>query len=140
MASLNVLSTLAPEWRWSAERACMRMRGFGSLRAVARSKSSASGSLLLPSVEMARSRTRSLGFPFWHPEPERRGFFQISSQKAFDAGWKQRPFNETALEYLWYLDQLDPNVWQWTDELSAQVEARALEAWLDAQRTSRTGG
>ncbi len=28
-------------------------------------------------------------FPFWHPEPERRGFFQISSAKAFAAGWTQ---------------------------------------------------
>ena len=79
-------------------------------------------------------------FPFWHPEPERRGFFQISSQKAFDAGWAQRPFSETALEYLWYFDQLDPNVWQWTDELSAQVEARALKAWYEAQRGSGTSG
>jgi 2'-hydroxyisoflavone reductase len=78
-------------------------------------------------------------FPFWHPEPERRGFFQISSQKAFDAGWTQRPFTETALEYLWFFDQLDSTVWQWADELSAQVEARALKAWRDAQPSSRTG-
>jgi 2'-hydroxyisoflavone reductase len=68
-------------------------------------------------------------FPFWHPEPERRGFYQISSQKAFDAGWSQRPFTETALDYLWFFDQLDPNVWDWTDELSAQAEERALQAW-----------
>jgi 2'-hydroxyisoflavone reductase len=78
-------------------------------------------------------------FPFWHPEPERRGFFQISSQKAFDAGWTQRPFTETALEYLWFFDQLDSNVWQWTDELSAQVEARALAAWRESKPSSRTG-
>ena len=68
-------------------------------------------------------------FPFWHPEPERRGFYQISSQKAFDAGWSQRPFTETALEYLWFFDQLDPAIWQWTDELSPQAEASALAAW-----------
>lgn len=72
-------------------------------------------------------------FPFWHPEPERRGLFQISSQKAFDAGWTQRPFTETALEYLWFFDELDPGVWQWTDELTAETEASALAAW----RTSR---
>lgn len=68
-------------------------------------------------------------FPFWHPEPERRGVFQISSRKAFDAGWTQRPFAETALEYLWFFDQLDPEVWDWKDELSAQSEASALAAW-----------
>jgi 2'-hydroxyisoflavone reductase len=68
-------------------------------------------------------------FPFWHPEPERRGFYQISSQKAFDAGWTQRPFTETALEYLWFFDQLDPGVWEWTDELSAATEESALVAW-----------
>jgi 2'-hydroxyisoflavone reductase len=78
-------------------------------------------------------------FPFWHPEPERRGFFQISSQKAFDAGWSQRPFTETALEYLWFFDQLDPGVWQWTDELSAEVEAKALAAWQESKRGSKTG-
>ncbi len=77
-------------------------------------------------------------FPFWHPEPERRGFFQISSQKAFNAGWTQRPFIETALEYLWYFDQLDPNVWHWIDELSPQVEARVLNLWLDSRRGAKT--
>ncbi|MFI5182624.1 MAG: NAD-dependent epimerase/dehydratase family protein [Thermoanaerobaculia bacterium] len=73
-------------------------------------------------------------FPFWHPEPERRGLFQISSQKAFDAGWTQRPFTETALEYLWFFDQLDPGVWQWTDELSEPIEASALAAWRESKR------
>jgi 2'-hydroxyisoflavone reductase len=78
-------------------------------------------------------------FPFWHPEPERRGFFQISSQKAFSAGWTQRPFTETALEYLWFFDQLDPSVWQWTDELSAQSEASALAAWRELRSGSKAG-
>jgi 2'-hydroxyisoflavone reductase len=72
-------------------------------------------------------------FPFWHPEPERRGFFQISSRKAFDAGWTQRPFAETALESLWFFDELDPNVWDWNDELPAKVEAETLAAWRDTK-------
>lgn len=72
-------------------------------------------------------------FPFWHPEPERRGFFQISSRKAFDAGWTQRPFAETALEYLWFMDKLDPGTFQWNDELSAPVEASVLAAWAEAR-------
>jgi 2'-hydroxyisoflavone reductase len=68
-------------------------------------------------------------FPFWHPEPERRGFFQISSAKAFAAGWTQRPFVETALESLWFFDQMDPGVFAWTDELDPKAEAAVLAAW-----------
>jgi hypothetical protein len=87
-----------------------------------------------------RDSTPTLGkFPFWHPEPERRGFFQISSQTAFDAGWAQRPFTEAALEDLWFFDQLDSTVWSWADELSFEAEARALKAWRDARPNSRTG-
>jgi 2'-hydroxyisoflavone reductase len=67
-------------------------------------------------------------FPFWHPEPERIGFFQISSRKAFDAGWTQRPFAETAADYLWSLDSQGPD-FKWTDELAPDVEARVLEQW-----------
>lgn len=67
-------------------------------------------------------------FPFWHPEPERIGFFQISSRKAFDAGWTQRPFAETAADYLWSLDSQGPG-FKWTDELAPDVEARVLEQW-----------
>ena len=76
-------------------------------------------------------------FPFWHPEPERRGLFQISSRKAFDAGWTQRPFAETALDYLWFFDQLDPGVWQWTDELPVPTEASVLAAWRESKRTAQ---
>jgi len=74
-------------------------------------------------------------FPFWHPEPARRGFFQISSQKAFDAGWTQRPFQETATDVLWYIDRLDPWVWDFTDALPPETEARVLKAWLDRGKT-----
>jgi 2'-hydroxyisoflavone reductase len=69
-------------------------------------------------------------FPFWHPEPERVGFYQISSRKALDAGWTQRPFAETALDYLWSIDSQDPgDPNQWTDELSPELEARILALW-----------
>ena len=70
-------------------------------------------------------------FPFWHPEAERRGFFQISSRKAFDAGWTQRPFAETASDYLWSVDSLGPD-FRWTDELDPDVEARVLGGWTRA--------
>jgi 2'-hydroxyisoflavone reductase len=72
-------------------------------------------------------------FPLWRPEPERRGFFQISSQKALKAGWTRRPFAETVLDYLWYFDS---SALPWTDELPAEVEARAIEAW---RRSARQG-
>ncbi len=67
-------------------------------------------------------------FPFWHPEPERVGFFQISSQKAFGVGWTQRAFAETAADYLWSFDSQGPDL-EWKDELARDVEAGVLERW-----------
>ena len=69
----------------------------------------------------------------WHPEPERRGIFQISSGKAFAAGWTQRPFGEMATDYLCTFDQLGPDL-HWTDELSPETEERVLDQW-DRART-----
>lgn len=66
-------------------------------------------------------------FPFWHPDPPHRGFFQISSQKAFDVGWKTRPFDETVFDYLAWLDQMDN--FDWRDELTPAAEKSALDAW-----------
>jgi nucleoside-diphosphate-sugar epimerase len=74
----------------------------------------------------------SLGyFPFWHPEPTRRGLFQISSQKAFAAGWQTRPFQETARDYLEWFRGWAP---EWKDELSVDVEARVLQTWTSRSR------
>ena len=67
-------------------------------------------------------------FPSWHPEPERVGLFQISSRKAFDTGWTQRPFDETAGDYLWSFDDSGA-ARDWKDELSPEVEAAVLERW-----------
>ena len=67
-------------------------------------------------------------FPGWHPEPERVGVAQISSRKAFDTGWTQRPFAETAADYLWFIEDSGSNA-DWKDELSPEVEARVLERW-----------
>jgi hypothetical protein len=74
-------------------------------------------------------------FPSWHPEPERVGLFQISSKRAFDAGWTQRPFDETAADYLWSFDAQGPGD-QWTDELAPEVETRVLALW-NAFRSAR---
>lgn len=76
-------------------------------------------------------------FPGWRPQPERRGFYQVSSQKAIEAGWSRRPFSETALDYLWYFDSLEPTVFRWTDDLSPEVESRVLKAWEDLQSNPR---
>ena len=67
-------------------------------------------------------------FPFWHPEPDRRGFYQVSNARAMAAGWHLRPFEETALDYLWTIDSAQPPV-AWTDELAPEVEARVLAEW-----------
>jgi len=67
-------------------------------------------------------------FPYWHPEPERAGFFQVSSKKAHDAGWLLRPFTETALDYLWTFDSTGLGS-SWVDELAPDVEAQALQRW-----------
>jgi 2'-hydroxyisoflavone reductase len=68
-------------------------------------------------------------FPYWHPESERVGFYQIRSQKALDSGWSQRPFAETAEDYLWSIDAAGSDR-EWTDELGPDIEARVLEKWL----------
>jgi 2'-hydroxyisoflavone reductase len=67
-------------------------------------------------------------FPFWHPEPGRVGFFQISSRKAFDAGWSQRSFDETAGDCLWTFASFGPE-FSFKDELDPAAEAQALERW-----------
>jgi hypothetical protein len=57
------------------------------------------------------------------------GFYQISSQKALDAGWSRRPFVETAEDYLWAIDGTG-SAREWTDGLRPEIEARVLEKWL----------
>lgn len=68
-------------------------------------------------------------FPSWHPEPERVGLYQISSEKALRVGWTRRSFVETAEDYLWSIDSTG-SADQWTDELAPEVEARVLQRWL----------
>ena len=67
-------------------------------------------------------------FPGWHPEPERAGVAQVSGRKAFDTGWTQRPFAETAADYLWFIEDSGSNA-DWKDELEPDVERRVLDAW-----------
>jgi hypothetical protein len=75
----------------------------------------------------------SLGkFPFWHSDPSHVGFFQISSKKAFDAVWRTRPFEETAIDYVEWLNELDG--FEWHDELAPDIEARVLGQWVARDR------
>ena len=72
-------------------------------------------------------------FPFWRPAGAKPGLYQISSEKAFRAGWQTRALQETALDCLTYFrsqgDTLD-----WTDYLSPNKEKQVLDAW--AHRSS----
>ena len=72
-------------------------------------------------------------FPLWRPEPARRGFFQIGNRKAVDAGFRQRPFSETASDTLWWCDSRDPGSFRWTDELTPDVEKRVLRRWASRE-------
>jgi len=73
-------------------------------------------------------------FPLWRPACAQRGLFQISSEKAFRAGWKTRDFQETALDCLSYFRSLRENL-AWDDYLSDDKERKVLDAW--AHRVDR---
>ncbi|HXR15209.1 MAG TPA: NAD-dependent epimerase/dehydratase family protein [Terriglobales bacterium] len=67
-------------------------------------------------------------FPFWRPSGAHPGLYQISSEKAFRAGWQTRPFEETALDCLTSFRSQGENL-DWTDYLSADKEKQVLDAW-----------
>jgi nucleoside-diphosphate-sugar epimerase len=67
-------------------------------------------------------------FPLWRPAGARPGLFQISSAKAFGAGWQTRAFQETALDCLSYFRTLRENL-EWDDYLSEDKERQVLDAW-----------
>lgn len=73
-----------------------------------------------------------LNFPYWHPEPSMRGFAQISSQKAFQAGWITRPFRDTALDALMFFASLNDFVWK--DTLPSAKEEEVLKLWDSRHR------
>jgi len=61
------------------------------------------------------------------------GLLEVSSEKAFRAGWQTRPFQETALDCLTYFRSLHETL-HWDDYLSADKEKQVLDAW--AHRSS----
>jgi 2'-hydroxyisoflavone reductase len=66
-------------------------------------------------------------FPNWRPEPLLRGFFQVSSDKAYGVGWQTRPLRDTLIDTLEYVASVDG--YQWKDTLSPEQEAELLELW-----------
>jgi 2'-hydroxyisoflavone reductase len=72
-------------------------------------------------------------FPFWRPVGAKPGLYQVSSEKAFRAGWQTRAFQETALDCLTYFRSLGETL-DWDDYLSAAKEKQVLDAW--AHRSS----
>ena len=67
-------------------------------------------------------------FPFWRPVGAKLGLWQVSSEKAFRAGWQTRAFEETVLDCLSYFrsrrETLDLD-----DYLSPDKEKQVLDAW-----------
>jgi 2'-hydroxyisoflavone reductase len=66
-------------------------------------------------------------FPFWRPDPANQGLYRVSSEKAFKAGWRTRPFEETAFDCLhdfYSAQDIDRPIF-----LSEAKEKEVLAAW-----------
>jgi 2'-hydroxyisoflavone reductase len=72
-------------------------------------------------------------FPFWRPAGAMPGLWQVSSEKAFRAGWQTRAFGETALDCLTSFSSRGETL-DWNDYLCGDKEKQVLEAW--ARRSS----
>ena len=66
-------------------------------------------------------------FPFWRPDPALKGLYEISSDKAFRAGWRTRPFEETAMDCL--ADLYTFGLINRPAYLSSEKEKEVLDAW-----------
>lgn len=73
-------------------------------------------------------KTFAGNFPLWRPADAQPGLFQISSDKALQAGWQTRAFQETALDCLVSFRSQREGL-QWEDYLSAEKERQVLAAW-----------
>jgi 2'-hydroxyisoflavone reductase len=67
-------------------------------------------------------------FPFWRPAGAKPGLWQVSSEKAFRAGWHTRAFEETAFDCLSYFRSRRETL-DWDDFLSPDKEKQVLDAW-----------
>jgi 2'-hydroxyisoflavone reductase len=67
-------------------------------------------------------------FPLWRPAGAMPGLWQVSSEKAFRAGWQTRNFQETALDCLTSFHSKGQTL-DWEDYLSPEKEKQVLDAW-----------
>lgn len=70
-------------------------------------------------------------FPFWRPDPSNQGLYRVSSEKAFQAGWRTRSFEETAFDCL--NDFYSLHVMDQPNFLSPAKEKEVLDAWAHRQ-------
>jgi 2'-hydroxyisoflavone reductase len=73
--------------------------------------------------------THAGNFPFWRPAGSFPGLYQVNSDKAFRAGWRTRPFEETAMDCLASYRFEYPDLTGWHDYLSGEKELHVLDAW-----------
>jgi 2'-hydroxyisoflavone reductase len=71
--------------------------------------------------------TFSGNFPFWRPDPSNQGLYRVSSEKAYRAGWRTRPFEETAFDCL--KDFYSGQFMERPSFLSPAKEKEVLNAW-----------
>jgi 2'-hydroxyisoflavone reductase len=73
--------------------------------------------------------------PFWRPKGSAPGpgLYRVSNAKALGAGWKTRPFEETAFDALhyFYSSEIEPR-----KSLTAEKEKEILEAWRRTNKSS----
>jgi 2'-hydroxyisoflavone reductase len=79
-------------------------------------------------------KTFAGNFPHWRPPGSQPGLYQISSSKAFRAGWQTRGFEETALDTLSFFRSQQETL-DWEDYLSPEKEQEVLKAWA-AQKSA----
>jgi 2'-hydroxyisoflavone reductase len=72
-------------------------------------------------------------FPFWRPDPSSQGLYRVSSEKAFRAGWRTRPFEETAFDCLDDFHSL--HLMDRSNFLSDAKETEVLERWAAHHRS-----
>lgn len=68
-------------------------------------------------------------FPLWRPDADVQNIFRISSAKAYAAGWKTRPFADTACDSLATFEQSKTLQNTWKDFLTPEREQEVLAAW-----------
>ncbi len=70
-------------------------------------------------------------FPFWRPDPANQGLYRVSSDKAFQSGWRTRAFEETAYDCL--NDFYATHIMEPSDRLTPDKEKEVLAAWNKAR-------